>query len=272
MQELFDFTAGDLAFIRRSLTRAFGRLTRFERRDPVWRMTRSLIGCRTQDEVAEPALARLMARWPHPRLLAAAPAAQVERVIGDVTYAEDKSVNLVAALGWIGRERPDYDLSFLCALPVHEALAWLERLPGVGPKVAAATLNASTLRMPVFIVDCHVHRVLVRFGFIARRATAKQARDVVTAAATSLGAEDLLELFVQMKRLGQEFCHHFRTDCAACPLAARCRKVAWTPPAQGFKSPSERSTQTRPRGSASRALERSAAAGDPSNLIRLTPA
>ncbi len=272
MQQLLDFEADDLAFIRQSLARTFGRLTHFERREPVWRMTRSLIGCRTQDEVAEPALERLMARWPHPRLLAAASSADVEHVIGDVTFAEDKSVNLVAALRWIGRERPDYDLSFLRSRPVYEALAWLERLPGVGPKVAAATLNASTLRMPVFIVDCHVHRVLIRFGYVGRRATAKQARDVVTAAATSLSADDLLELFVQMKALGQDVCQHSTTNCAACPLTSRCRKIAWTPPAQGFKSPPGRSTQARPRGSASRALERSAAAGDPSNLIRLTPA
>lgn len=223
MQESFDFAASDLAFIRRRLTRMFGRLRDFERREPVWRLIRSLIGARTYDTVAEPALERLKRRWPDPAALAAAAPAQVERVIGDVTYAGDKAVHLVATLRWIGRERPDYDLSFLRRWPVHRALAWLERFPGVGPKVAAATLNASTLRMRVFIVDGHVHRILLRFGFIGRNASAKAGRDTVTAAAGTLDADDLLELFAQMKRLGQTLCRFEAPACHLCPLAERCR-------------------------------------------------
>jgi endonuclease-3 len=222
MQESFDFAADDLAFIRQSLTRAFGRLVSVRRSDPVWRLVRSLIGCRTYDTIAEPALERLKQRWPHPAMLAAARPVEVEQVISEVTFAEDKAKNLVAALQWIGRERPDYDLAFLGSWPVHQALAWLERLPGVGPKVAAATLNASTLRMRIFIVDSHVHRVLVRFGFVGRNATAEDGRNAVTAAAGPLDAEDLLELFAQMKRLGQTFCRPMIPNCPACPLAARC--------------------------------------------------
>jgi len=43
-------------------------------------------------------------------------------------------------------------------------------LPGVGRKVAAPALNASTLAMPVLIVDSHVLRVFERLGFVARGA------------------------------------------------------------------------------------------------------
>lgn len=222
MQESFDFAAGDLDFIREALIRTFGRLPPFERREPVWRMIRSLIGSRTHDEAAEPALERLMSRWPHPRELAKASAAEVEQVIADVTFAQDKARHLVDTLRWIGRERPDFDLSFLKGWPVRDALSWLERFPGVRPKVAAATLNASTLRMRVFIVDSHVHRVLLRFGFIGRYASAEHGRDEVTAAAGSLDADDLLELFANMKRLGQIVCRFDAPRCVVCPLAARC--------------------------------------------------
>lgn len=225
MQESFDFAADDLRFIRAALTRAFGHLAPFRRPEPIWKLVRSLIGCRTKDEVAQPALERLKRRWPHPSELAAAAPGDVERVIRDVTFAEDKARNLVTALRSIGRERQDYDLTFLRFRPVHQALAWLERLPGVGPKVAAATLNASTLRMRIFIVDSHVHRVLVRFGFIGRNATAEDGRNTVTAAAAGLEADDLLELFMQMKRLGQTYCRPMEPQCLACPLAERCRKV-----------------------------------------------
>ena len=227
MQESFGFAADDLTFIRGALTRRFGRLAAFERREPVWQLVRSLIGARTYDIIAEPALERLKERWPHPRDLAAAAPADVLRQIHDVTYAEDKAENLVATLRWIGRERPDFDLSFLRQWSVHDALLWLERFPGVADKVAAATLNASTLRMRIFIVDSHVLRILLRFGFIGSRASARHGRDAVTATSGLLSADDLLELFAQMKRLGQDLCRPFSAHCDACPLALRCQKKAW---------------------------------------------
>lgn len=216
-----------MAFIGGALSRRFGRLAPFERRDPVWQLVRSSIGSRTYDRIAEAALDRLKRRWPHPADLAAANPAAVFGIIGKVTHAEDKAVRLVAALQWIGRERPDYDLAFLRTWPVHLALAWLERLPGVGAKVAAATLNASTLRMRVFIVDNHVHRILLRFGFIGEHATPEHGRDEVTAAAGALEDEDLLQLFAQMKRLGQTLCRPFAAQCSVCPLAQRCQQKVW---------------------------------------------
>jgi endonuclease III len=227
MQESFDFATGDLAYIRKTLTRTFGKLAKFERRDPIWRMVRSLIGSQTYDIIAEPAFERMKQRWPHPQLLAATTPAAVLAVIHDVNHAEDKAENLIETLRRIGRERPDYDLSFLRAWSVRDALSWLERLPGVGPKVAAATLNASTLRMRVFIVDSHVHRILLRFGFIGAHASAEQGRDAVTAAAGAFGGDDLLELFAQMKRLGQTLCRPFKAHCEHCPLAPRCQKKSW---------------------------------------------
>lgn len=224
MQESFDFAAADLEFIRTALSRTFTPLGEFERREPIWKMVRSLIGSQTYDAVAEAALEGLMRRWPHPRHLARADEADILAAILDVTHAPDKARNLRAALQWIERERPDFHLDFLRSWPIRDALSWLERLPGVGPKVAAATLNASTLRMRVFIVDSHVHRILLRFGFIGPRASAEVARDQVTAAAGKLGANDLLELFAQLKRLGQLICRPFLARCDLCPLAERCHK------------------------------------------------
>ena len=224
MQESFGFAAGDLAFIQQALRRRFGRLADFERREPVWQLVRSLIGAQTYDTVAEPALNRLRLRWRLPHQLAAASPAEVLEVIRDVTYAEDKAKNLVATLLWIRRERPHFDLSFLRDWPVDAALMWLERFPGVADKVAAATLNASTLRMRIFIVDSHVHRILLRFGFIGPPASPRHARAVVTSAAGSFDADELLELFAQLKRLGQTLCRPFNPRCNLCPIASRCQK------------------------------------------------
>jgi endonuclease-3 len=74
-----------------------------------------------------------------------------------------------------------------------------------------------------------VRRVLARLGFITEAATAKSASEVVTSSAGELGADDLLELFVQMKLLGQTICRFEATHCEICPLAACCRTATRNP-------------------------------------------
>lgn len=243
MQQAFDFMGQDLGFVRTALARSQGPLGSVVGRPPIWQLARSLIGSQTYDTVADPAFYRLRARWPHPSGIADATSDAVLGVIGDVNYAEAKADHLIETMRIIGSSHPDYDLMFLGGWPLRDALDWLERLPGVGPKVAAATLNASALRMPAFIVDSHVHRVLLRFGFIDSRASAEQGRDVVTA--SGLDADVLLELFARIKRLGQTVCRHNAPRCEICPLAARCRKdialgVPPTKQRRGFSGPGVR--------------------------------
>ncbi len=66
--------------------------------------------------------------------------------------------------------RGDFDLDFLGELLVEQAMAWLQRLDGVGLHVAAAVLNFSTLRRPSMVVDTHVWRVARRYGLAGGRA------------------------------------------------------------------------------------------------------
>jgi endonuclease-3 len=144
-------------------------------------------------------------------------------LIRNVKYADDKARYVVSALRRIGAERPDFDLDFLARWPVPRALAWLEDLPGVGPKVSTATLNFSTLEMPVFVVDTHVIRIMRRFGLIGPNADIKAAYVAVMQATEGWSASDLCWLHVFMKYLGQIICRHGVTLCHQCPIRARCR-------------------------------------------------
>ena len=229
MQESFDFAGAEIVRWRAGLGRRFGSLGSVPRRRPIGQFVKSLISSRTRDAVSLAAYRRLGRRWTNVADLACAPPTAIERAIADVTFAEKKAVHLPAALRLIGSERPDFSLDFLGAMPVPDALAWLERCPGVGRKVAAATLNASTLRRPVFIVDSHVHRVLQRLGFVGEKASARAASELVTASASPLGADDLFELFAQMKRLGQTICRFEEPACSICPLAHCCRTASKLP-------------------------------------------
>jgi endonuclease-3 len=192
------------------------------RRKPIGQLVKSLISGRTRDPVSLAAYHELRACFGSARGIAAADPHLVTQVIADVTFAPEKAAWLVTALRMIGRERPDFRLDFLAGYALDDALAWLERLPGVGRKVAAATLNASTLRRPVLIVDGHVLRVLVRLGFVTARSDARAASEAVTAAMPGWDAGDFLTLHMLLKRLGQVACRPDTPICGDCPLRRDC--------------------------------------------------
>lgn len=127
-------------------------------RAPIGPLVKSLISSRTRDAVSAGAYRRLVAAYPAWLGMARAAPADVEAVIGEVTFADQKARHLGGALAAIAACHPDFDLTFLGGLSVPRALAWLERLPGVGRKVSASTLNFSTLRMPALVLDSHVLR------------------------------------------------------------------------------------------------------------------
>ena len=229
MQWALGFESADMAAWSARLLAAFGDPLPVGRRIPLGQLVKSIISSRTRDAVSTAAYDRLAITYPRLGLIADAPPRRVLRLIAPVTFAEDKAANLIAAMRRIGAQRPDHDLAFLGSMPLGDALAWLEVLPGVARKVAASTLNASTLDRPVFIVDTHVLRVLARLGFIDQRTDYRGASEAVTAAMPRWKGSDFLRFHILMKRLGQTFCRHDVTDCADCPLGmgalgtARCR-------------------------------------------------
>lgn len=222
MQGQFAFVSDDITRWRARLAPLLADVYALPRRTPAGQLAKSLISGRTRDAVSLAAYGRLSMRFGSAAGIASATPAAVEREIADVTFAPMKAEWLVEAMRSIGRERPDWRLGFLANLPLGEALGWLERLPGVGRKVAASTLNASTLVRPVLIVDSHVLRVLSRLGLVAANAEARLASEIVTAAMPDWSADDFLRFHIAMKRLGQTVCHFEAPICGACPLAADC--------------------------------------------------
>lgn len=229
MQMAFDFGAvADMARVREQLSGFFGRPGRGSLRAPIGQLVKSLISSRTLDEVSLAAYRRLVAAYPEWSALAAASAGEVEALIGTVTFPDVKARHLGDTLRIIGASHPDFDLAFLGRLGVDEALAWLERLPGVGRKVSASTLNFSTLDMPAFVVDTHVLRVLSRYGFVRNTADTRNAYDAVMAASPRWSAAELAEFHILMKRLGQTICRHDHARCSDCPIRRRCKAATAT--------------------------------------------
>jgi endonuclease-3 len=221
---LLSAPSADLQFLHDGLLPAFGAIRDAERLDPVSQFVRSFLGSRTYDRTSWNAFLRLSRHYRSWDAVADAPVEEIEAIIADVSFREKKAPDLKLALRKIRARSGDIHLDFLGEMPVEQALFWLEQIHGVGRKIAAATLNFSTLRRPSFVVDTHVLRVLRRFGFVRPQAGAEDAYDAVMAAADGLDADDLYELHWHLKGLGQKMCMHHQARCEACPLSGPCMK------------------------------------------------
>jgi endonuclease-3 len=219
---LFSSPAGDLRALQNRLRAVAGRIRDERRLDPVSQFIRSFIAARTHDRDCWEAFLRLTRRFESWDGLADAPVCEIEGLLVGVTHAQKKAPELKEALRTIRARAGTLTLDFLNGLSVQHALRWLETLHGVGRKIAAATLNFSTLRKPVFVVEANGLRVLERFGFVRPGATAEQAHDAVMAAAEGFGADDLYELHWHLKRLGQRVCTPFDAGCRRCALSSLC--------------------------------------------------
>jgi endonuclease-3 len=224
MQGAFDFgTGGEVARIRDALAAAFGRARYFPRRTPIGQLVKSLISSRTRDEVSLVVYERLTSTYSRWDELAVADVEDIQTALAAVKFPEVKAPHLQAALQRIASERPDFDLAFLGEGPVETALSWLERLPGVGRKVAASVLNFSTLDRPAFVADTHVLRVLRRYGLVAPKAQIEAVYQAVMQATPGWSGLDLAELHALLKGLGQTVCGHKRGACDRCPISQGCR-------------------------------------------------
>jgi endonuclease-3 len=184
-----------------------------------------MISSRTVDPVSRDASQRLEERYPAWQTLADAAVDEIKTTIQDVTFPDDKARNVHAALRMIAAQHPDFDLTFLQQMSVPQALCWLERLPGVGRKVAASTLNFSTLKMASFVIDTHILRLLRRFGFVRNKADIAGAYDLMMPMMGDWSAAELSEFHMLMKRLGQTVCRSNQAHCAHCPIGERCKSA-----------------------------------------------
>ena len=212
-----------LAEIHGRLLQRFGRQGPYVRLDPVSQLVLGLLGGRTRGEVSQAAFERLVLSFEGWAAVRDAPLAQVHRLVSAVTFAEAKAPRLKQALAAItaGDGRPGLD--HLALRRVADSLDWLERLPGVGRKVAAATLNFSTLAKPALVIDTHHLRVLRRLRLVGWRAGFCQAYDsVMPLLPFSWDTAEICQHHVLFKRLGQDVCHHAAPLCKCCPLVDLC--------------------------------------------------
>ncbi|MEM9013341.1 MAG: Fe-S cluster assembly protein HesB [Pseudomonadota bacterium] len=225
MQLLLQFDARPrlLADVHQRLRRHFGTPTVGPWLEPLDQLVLSLIGGRTRSGVALAAFTALRRRFADWATVRDAPLAEVEATIARVTFAEVKAPQLQAALHALSQPDGRVALDDLTQLSVPAALNRMERLPGVGRKVAAAVLNFSTLRRAALVIDSHHLRILRHLRIVGRRVPAHVAYDrVMPLLPPAWGAVEMERHHLLMKHLGQTICTVTQPDCGRCPLRPLC--------------------------------------------------
>ena len=211
--------------VQAALVQTFGRIERAaaEWRQPEWVLVQGVIGARTKSEVSNAATDRLRTRYGSWEGVARAPLEELQDELSTQTYPNMAAERLKACLLALIEKRGAVDLSHLAEMETEAAMRWLEQLPGIGRKIAAGVMNASSLDRRAIVLDGHHTRILQRLGLVPARASTDRAFTAIMPAMPPEGnAADYDEHHLLMKKLGQNYCRPKAPDCAACPVRADC--------------------------------------------------
>ena len=183
-----------------------------------------MLGESLRDPTVEAMFGRLRGRFATWTALAGARTEEVQPLIAALPASDAKAANIIEALRTIGRRVGALRLDWLASWAVADALAWLCELPGVTAVTAAAVLNVSTLQRRVLVVDAAVLRICRRLGLCDAIDDAEACRNrVAEEAPPSWEGDELVELHVQLSRLGETYCRPAGPDCGGCPVRVDCR-------------------------------------------------
>jgi endonuclease-3 len=191
--------------------------------DPLSELVSSLLSHRTRNADSGRAYKALRARYADWAAVRDAPTEAIEAVIAGVTWPEQKAPRIQAVLRAITERHGALDLGFLGEMPVAEARAWLESIPGIGPKTSAAVLSFSTLRKAALPVDSHHHRVAQRTGLIPKSMDVGASHAALAALLPEeWDAQQVYDNHEVMMLHGQRCCFYKNPACRRCAVLDLC--------------------------------------------------
>ena len=193
---------------------------------PTWRpalsavdeLVSTILSQNTNDRNRDMAYNNLRSHFPTWEAVRDAALVDVIAAIRSAGLANQKGARIQGVLREITAERGSLNLDFLRGLPREEALAWLKRFKGVGPKTAAIVMQFA-LGVPAMPVDTHIYRVTGRIGLRPEAMTVEQTHPQME---KLLPPEAYYAAHLNLIRLGRELCHPRKPDCPACPVHELC--------------------------------------------------
>ena len=194
--------------------------------EPTWRnplppldeLVSTILSQNTNDVNRDRAFDTLRETFPTWEAVRDAPEAEVIEAVRVAGLANQKGPRIQNVLRAITEERGSLDLSFLDDYSVAEAMDWLTKFKGVGPKTASIVLMFS-LDKPAFPVDTHVHRISGRLGLRPAKMSADKAHEHLAA---QFPPETYYAAHLNIIHLGREICNARKPKCDLCPLQDLC--------------------------------------------------
>jgi endonuclease-3 len=182
--------------------------------DPYCVLISTILSLRTKDDVTLQASVRLFNVASNPADMLKLSASQIEKLIFPTGFYKTKAQRILE----ISRILMD---KYNGKVPntVEELLS----LPGVGIKTANLTLNLG-FGIDAICVDCHVHQISNRMGWI-KTSTPEESEKVLQTVMPRKYWIPLNELLVSY---GQEVCTSVSPKCSTCPENANCPKIGVT--------------------------------------------
>ena len=134
-----------LPHIHRLLLGYYGQPAPREPWDPLKQFIYSLLSSRTKTETTHQVVRHLQTRFASWEDLRDASVGEIETAIRDVTFPEQKAIQLKASLQQITQRYGKLTLDFLAHYRTDKIRAWLEQFPGVGSKTSAAIVDRKSV-------------------------------------------------------------------------------------------------------------------------------
>lgn len=194
--------------------------------DPSWRtplpildeLISTILSQNTNDINRDRAFTTLIERFKTWEAVRDADPKTVIEAIRSAGLANRKGPRIQNILRQITLERGSLNLDFLKDMPADEAMEWLIKYHGVGPKTASIVLLFS-LDKAAFPVDTHIYRVTGRIGLRPEKMSYEQAHRHL---AQLFPPESYQAAHLNLIRLGREVCHPRQPECHICVLQSVC--------------------------------------------------
>ena len=200
------------------MEQVYGRSRFISRFDPMEELVSCILSQHTADANSFPAFTRLRETYPDWQDVVDAGQEELADVIRKAGLANQKAKSIIRALTEIHERTGSYSLDLLRGMDMPEARAWLESLPGVGPKTASIVLCFS-FGMGAIPVDTHVFRVSKRLGIVPDNSDEKKAHDQLL---EIVAPEDAFRYHTALIQHGRHTCKAPIPLCDDCVLKTAC--------------------------------------------------
>ncbi len=187
--------------------------------EPIDELVATVLSQHTNDVNRDRAFRQLKRRFPNWEQVLHAPTRSIAAAIKPAGLSNQKAPRIKAILQRIAEaNQGKLSLNFLAEMPVSEAMDWLKRLPGVGPKTAACVLLFS-FGKPVFPVDTHIYRISKRLGWLDEKVSEARANELLDKVVPD---EIKYRLHLNMIAHGRKICKPQNPRCDECVLKHLC--------------------------------------------------